>query len=215
MFNRYMTRSVGNVVTAAAVPPTYTVYTTGSGSYTSPVGCSYIIVEMCGAGGGGAQNSNTVAPQGGGGGAYVKARYAPGTYSYAVGAAGAGSAGAGSGSAGGATTFGSSSALGGAGGTIGQTGPTTSAGYVTTGMSLLILGIQGGRGSNAISNSVSPGGTSFWSNATWFYQGPNTQSVQPTSFGYGGGGGGITTTNYSTTTAGDGDSGRIFITEYY
>jgi hypothetical protein len=100
-------------------------------------------------------------------------------------------------------------------GPIGQTGPTTAAGFVTTGMSLLILGIQGGRGSNAISNSVSPGGTSFWSNATWFYQGPNSQSVQPTSFGYGGGGGGITTNNYSTTTAGDGDPGRIFITEYY
>lgn len=201
-------------ISAGAISPTYTVYSSGSGTYNTPTDCSYIIVEMCGGGGGGAATNAVLASQGGGGAAYVKLKFAPGSYSYAVGAAGVGSVGTGTGTAGGNTTFGSSTAFGGAGGTNTQSTPTSSAGYSTTGASLVILGIQGGRGSTACP-TISPGGTSFWSNATWIYQGANVQSIQSTSFGYGGGGGGITTNNWSPENAGNGDSGRIFITEYY
>ena len=69
-----MTRSVGNVTAAASTPPTF-VRKSGnsSGTYTSPAGCSYIIVHLSAGGGSGARNNGgTPAYGGGGGGAYYK-----------------------------------------------------------------------------------------------------------------------------------------------
>ena len=79
---------------AAGTPPTITVYTSGSGTYTTPANTKYLQVEMVGGGGGGTGSGTTSGNLGGssgGAGGYIKAIISPvsSSYSYAVGAGGA------------------------------------------------------------------------------------------------------------------------------
>ena len=93
------------------LPPTRQVFTTaGSGTYTTPAGCTAIIVEVVGAGGGGggAEGNATQASAGtgGGSGSYCSKLIAgpAATYAYTVGTGGnGGNAGNNNGSAGGAS----------------------------------------------------------------------------------------------------------------
>lgn len=209
-----MPRSIGNVVVPSSRPPTYTTFTSGSGTYTAPAGCSYLIVEMCGGGGGGGYS--TGASGGGGSGAgYIKVRFTPGTYSYAVGAGAASLNTAGfDGNNGVNTTFSTLIAARGiagsglAGGAGGASQTNT-----TTGALAVILDIQGGKGGGS-SNAqmVGAGGTSYW--ATICPPFPNPQTIaQSLPRGYGGGGAGSNNVNF--TEAGGGGSGRIAISEFY
>lgn len=202
-------------VSAGAASPTYQVFTSGSGTYTPPAGVSYLIVEMCGGGGGGGKNTSTYAAGGGGSGAYIKVKFPVGTYSYAVGAGGAGQvASPGDGAAGGNTTFSTLSANGGAGGlNATNSAPANGGGYVSTGASIVFLGIQGASGSVGSNLVTSPGAASFWGQQSYACSW-GTQSAAARTYGYGAGGGGVNASNFSGA-AGDGSSGRIIVTEYY
>lgn len=196
--------------------PTFTVYASGSGNYTSPAGCSYIIVEMCGGGGGGGKNNSTNAPGGGAGGGFAKLKFAPGTYAYQVGTGGAGSSTNGiDGTAGGNTIFGSSQCNGGAGGPAITTSTPAFGGLVsTTGSSAVYLAIQGGHGSINVTGSFSPGGNSFWGVAGLICANNTAATGYQDGSGYGQGGCGVNN-NISGGSGGAGVSGRIIITEYY
>lgn len=189
---------------------TYTVYTSGSGTYNAPAGCSYLIVQMWGAGGGGARNSTT-SQGGGGGGAYIKVRFAPGTYSYSVGTGGTGQSGTGSGTAGGNTTFSTLAANGGNGGTAtidSQTGGSAT----VTGALQTFLNIPGGRGSVGFT-TISPGGSSF-GGSSYAIAVSSVTSTPVDGLGPGVGGAGVNSSNYIAN-AGNGANGRIIITEVY
>ena len=182
-------------------------YTSGSGTYTVPVGVTAIQVKIVGAGGaGGSANYNTCAgfyhsASGGGSGAYCENFYAsPATsYSYSVGAGGTantttcGSAG-GSGGSGGNTTFGTLSAGGGTGGRNSHDGSITAGGAGGTASGAQI-NINGARGGGATSTS-------------YISSGYGANSI----FGGGGSGLGVANgnvTGYSGTAPGAGGSGAI------
>lgn len=61
-----MSQGFTNQQTYAVLPPTVQRFTSGSGTYTTPAGVKYIVVQMCGGGGGGA-GSSTVGDGGTGG----------------------------------------------------------------------------------------------------------------------------------------------------
>ena len=209
-----MPRSIGNVVTAASTPPTYTVKTTGSGTYTSPVGCTSLIVEMCGGGGGG--GFSTGSSGGGGSGAgYIKVRFAPGTYSYAVGAGAASNSLAGfDGNNGVNTTFSTLIAARG----IAGSGLSAGAGGApqtndTTGALAVLLDIPGGKGGgSANAQMVAAGGASYWASVCPPFTNPQT-IAQSVPKGYGGGGAGSNNINF--VESGGGGGGRIVVTEVY
>jgi hypothetical protein len=132
-------------------PPSIQVFTSGSGTYTTPAGVTAIKVTIVGggAGGGGSSGSTGVsgAAGGGAGATAIKYIYSPSaTYLYAVGAGGGAS------SPGGTTTFGTSliSAGGGAAGigaannAIGGAGGNASGGDVN---------ISGGHGFTGFNNT--------------------------------------------------------------
>ena len=211
-----MSRTIdGTTAGAAAIPPTYQVFTSGSGTYTPPAGVSYLIVEMCGGGGGGGKNSSTYAAGGGSGAGYIKAKFPVGTYSYSVGAGGAGQGTAGSpGGNGGNTTFSTLMAEKGYGGpTFSNSEPAVGGGSNPTGAILVLAAVQGGYGSVGSNLTCSPGGGSFWAPPTYASSG-SLLTTSPSSYGYGGGGSGVTSNNFSGA-AGNGSSGRIIVTEYY
>lgn len=207
----YMTRSIGNVnTTASTKSPTYTTYTSGSGTYSSPAGCSFIIVDMCGAGSGGGCGA-AITGGGGGGGGYAKVKMVPGTYSYSVGAAGSGTSVAGNdGFRGGATTFGSNSAYSGDVGAASGFGGFGNDTNIISGTALIqITGTYGG--SSGTTTDSSAGGLSFYGTA------PVVQNQTRGNFkdgnGYGCGGAGICI--LSSGRSGDGSGGIIAITEFY
>lgn len=196
-----------------AVSPTYMIFSSGSGTYTPTAGVSYIIVEAVGGGGGGGRAASSTVGWGGNGGGYLKVKFAVGTYSYSVGAAGTGSSTNGvSGSNGGNTTFSTLVAPYGDGGNYDASG--TNAGPLaptTTGAVTVIAALPGGIGYGGGSSvgNLNSGGSSFFA--------PRTPMCVATfgSFknatGYGGGGGGTA----GGITAGNGSAGRIIVTEYY
>lgn len=211
-----MTRSIGNVQTSGSIPPTYKVYTAGSGTYTPPVGCSYLIVEAVGGGGGGglAQDYNSHSGGGGGGGGYFKIRINPTSASYSVGAGGSGrTTQMTSGGNGGNTTFAGYIAGGGSGGnwdidgTGGYGGTNTIVGALT-----ILADVPGGYGSEANANNFSAMG-----GGTYYGPGTGTQNtawyVDATTYGSGGAGMGYYIN--PGTGSGNGKSGIIVITEYY
>ncbi len=90
------------------LPPAQTIYTSGSGTYTTPANCKYIIFTLVGGGAGGSgADSTSVAGGGGGGGGWAKHKIdsPASSYTYSVGAGGAGGSGATAGTAGGDTSF--------------------------------------------------------------------------------------------------------------
>ena len=198
--------------------PTYTVFTTGSGSYTTPAGCTYVIVEMTGGGGGGGINT-AGNPCGGGGGSstYMKFKAPAGTYAYSVGVAGAGAITGGaspnSGSTGTLSQFGTAVCQPGVGG--GGTGSPGPGGAFTNAYTPLLTvgGSNGvGGGSTTFSNE---GGSTPIGIAQRSLNASQAASIGTTfAPGYGTGGMGV---NFSFP-AGAGQTGGyglIFITEFY
>ena len=200
-------------VSPGAVSPTYTVYSSGSGSYTSPVGCTYIIAETVGGGGGGGKSTGTsIAGGGGGAGGYQKVKFSPGTYSYTVGQGAAGTSTAGSDGGGGAigeTAFGGRSTGGGYGGSgttyIGGTG-----GGYGSGPGTLIVASTGGAGQSGSGLPFSTLGGSSVLGQPQARSASGSVPAAPLSKGAGGGG-----VDQYTATSGAGAPGIIIITEYY
>lgn len=204
-------RSIGNVAPAAAgVPPTFKVYSSGSGTYTTPTGCTYIIVEMTGGGGGGCLASAGNAGRGGNSSSYYKFKTTSGSYSYSVGAAGVGAlVTPASGTSGGDTTFGTAKCSGGYGG---STALDTNAADSVTYTNLIYMAYT--QGTLLTTGYSSPGGRGFWGNSS----GVMTPAyITPGQFvhalGYGTGGAGVCVADW--VLSGDGTPGRILITEYY
>jgi hypothetical protein len=207
-------RSVGNVVSSSGSPPTFQVLS-GSGTYTSPTGCSYIIVEMVGGGAGGGRNigSSGIGSPGGNGSTYYRFKTTSGTYSYAVGAAGVGtSASAGNGTAGGDSTFGTAICRGGAAPAGANSAGTNAADSLTYTFINYVPWVRGSVFGSAA--AASAGGSSFWGTVSGFvYDGGYlTAGEFVDAFGYGAGGAGV---GLGFTRSGDGSPGRILVTEYY
>jgi hypothetical protein len=190
-------------------PPTYTTITNNvntSGTYTSPIGTSFIIVECVGGGAsGGATNSTTFSGGGGGGGAYFKKKYAAGSYSYTVGGS-AGGVVLANGNNGNDTVFNGDIA----GGGIGGTGSTFNGGLGgTCTVTGEIISINGGGGGGGFRARTGRGGKSFYgTGAGQVYM--DGVLIAPWGSLYGGGGGG----GYNNGFAGDGAQGVILITVY-
>lgn len=161
---------------AALAALTRQIFTSGTGTYTTPAGVKAILVELLGGGGTGGQaqtssNAAYAAGSGGNGGTYAsKLIINPvATYAYAVGAGGAALAGGGTltSNNGGDTTFGSTIvvAKGGTGGTVdgsaGHTGswavnpPAPQAGSVGD---IVIPGARGGLGKGYPGGTIAEGG---------------------------------------------------------
>lgn len=207
-----MPRIVEGIETAVSYPasPTYTLYDAGSsGVYSTPVGCTYIIVQMIGGGGGGGWQPSNIMGGGGGSAAFLKLKFTAGTYSYSVGAGGlAGTtANGGNGTAGGDTIFGA--AISGGGGFGGSDGNGGNAGSFTTAGQVL-LQVEGVFGSTPFDTIyTTPGGASYLCPAI-----PLTSDLNYTTIpgGYGGGGSGSVD---ALGAGGDGYPGRIVIKEFY
>ena len=153
---------------AVSATPNVTVYTSGSGNYSTPTGAKYLIVELCGAGGGGGGTQSTYnisgatgsaggnttfgsLTGGGGSGGPVSAVPAAGGSASGgdvniIGGVGVGSClGTGFGSSGGVNPFGGISGGGGDGQQPGTPAPNSGAGGGSSGSSG--SRVQGGGGS--------------------------------------------------------------------
>ncbi len=206
----YMPRLIQGYAAAVPYPPSYTIYDAGdSGTYSTPIGCTYIIVEMIGGGGGGGWQPSNIMGGGGGSAAFLKLKFPAGSYSYSVGLGGlAGTtANGGNGAAGGDTIFGGAiSGGGGFGGSDGNGGDSGT--YTPSGQ--VLREVQGVFGSTPFDTIYStPGGASFLGPAI-----PLTSDLNYTNIpgGYGAGGSGSVD---SLGAGGDGYPGRILIQEYY
>jgi hypothetical protein len=184
------------------VAPTTQVFTSGSGTYTKPTGCTRIKVRMVGGGGAGGNAVGSTSGGGGGAGGYVEANIpAPSaTYSYAVGAAG------------GTTTFGTSLLTAGAGdaGASSSTSSFGGAGGSASGGFYNALGIVGyyGWAQSPIYVGGAGAGTPFGPGASG--GGTNNGNGQAANvFGAGGGGG------VGGGVGGAGAGGIIIIEEFY
>lgn len=207
-----------------AQPPTYTIYTSGTGTYIAPAGVQYLIVEMVGGGGGGGMYNNSSSTGGGGGAAaYLKLKVTTGNYSYTVGTGGVGGISGGAfpsgGTAGTATGFGLASSLGGGGGSAaaGANYGGAAGNYGTGGYTILaaVPGTSGGDGIDYNSNISTPGGSSFWGIGQPSVRAANTGVTTGTVGGYGTGGNGLNTNFPSAPSGCAGAPGRIVITEVY
>ena len=221
------------------IPPTVRVLA-GSGTYTPPAGCTYVVAEVLGGGGAGGAPATTASGTGsvgenGSGGGYARktltrAQLDAGTVSYVVGAGGTG--GTSGGSNGGNSTLsgaGFTTVLGG-GGPGGATNGASSADRVVGGTSLSVasggdLNIQGAPGDYNIIYpaglrvGVGNGGKSHLGMGSIAVVpatgagGANGQAAQATSGG--GGGAGYSLANSTQRSGGAGGSGLIIMTEYY
>lgn len=206
-------------------------YTSGSGTYTVPVGVTAIQVKIVGAGGaGGSANYSACAGlyhvgSGGGSGGYCEKFISSpaASYSYSVGAGGTpntttcgnGTAG---GSAGGNTTFGTSflTANGGAGGLNSYSGFIINggAGGAATGGDINISGTRGGA---AVSSSYLSAG--YGANSIFGGGGSGLGAINGTSAGFAGtspgaGGSGAAAYSGGWQPGGSGANGIIIIYEY-
>lgn len=198
---------------AAAIPPTYTILSSGSGTYTSPAGCTYIIVEAVGGGGGGGRSNDLQSAGAGGAGGYFKMKMPAGSYPYSIAAFANGASSQNTnGTAGNNTTFGTQYAFGGAGGQASSGRKGGEGGGVNIGGSgyTPLYAVGGNYGECGISGStyLARGGSSF------MYVN-NFASISGVSSipGYKGSGG--AGSDAATGTAGNGGGGYIVITEYY
>jgi hypothetical protein len=192
-----------------AVPHTVTVYTSGSGTYTTPANVKAIFVQCWGGGGsGGGGNGASGRGVGGGGGGYSQKLIASpsATYSYAVGAGGTAATQGNNGNTGGTTTFGTSLLT-----CNGGTGGATATGVV-------MAGVSGGAASGGDLN-ITGGGSITLNGAAFAAPGGNSPlggsggTVNVTDPGVAPGGGGANA-NY-TGSSGAGATGTILITEFY
>jgi hypothetical protein len=219
---------------AVGVPPTQTVLTTGSGTYTTPARVSAILVECVagGASGGGVSvgSSGQVAVGGGGGGgAYSRKfiRNPAATYAYAVGTGGAApAAGANNGNDGTDTTFGATIVVAKAG-VHGNGAASSATAQVTTGGAGGAASggtgdvlVDGGAGGDGIATSAANGAGGNGGAGAVF----GAERIGPVSLAsggsiglsYGGGGSGaVRTSSTGTHAGGAGHDGIIIITEFY
>lgn len=216
---------------AGALIPTQQILTVGSGTYTTPAGCTLLSVRMVGAGGGGAGvagHASQAAHGGpGGSGAYVEALITSpdATYAYSVSAGGAGgTAGANNGSAGaGDTTFGTALLAAPAGGggftmAVGTTVEASNGGEGGTAGSGGYLNLGGQPGPfclrlSATSTFGAPGAHSplgIGGNRA----GGNEAGNAGTGYGSGGSGGCVRSVN-TARAGGAGAPGLIIVTEFY
>lgn len=221
-----MSQGFVNPYTYATSAPTVTTYTSGSGTYTTPAGVKYIVVELVGGGGGGGGGSSGAGQisvsAGGGAGAYLSKVIASpsATYSYAVGAGGTGGVGAANGSNGGNTTFGTLTAGAGFGASFGAATATSSAsqtpgqiGGTATNGDINVRGGPGGPGMNLTGQSSSGfGGNSVYGGGGNGIAAAATNGVNGGQYGAGGSG---SVSSNSTTNGGAGAAGIIIIYEYY
>lgn len=188
---------------------TVQVFTSGSGTYTTPTGCKAILVQCWGGGGsGGGGNGASARGVGGGGGGFCQKLIASpsATYSYAVGAGGTAAAQGNNGVTGGTTTFGTAllSAAGGTGG--------------TTASGVALAGVVGGAASGGDLNIQ--GGSSLTQDAVTFNapggSSPNGGTGGQTNVAVSGlaPGGGGSCANY-TGSSGAGAVGGIIVMESY
>lgn len=224
-------RTVAQVKTDLNVkPPTQQIFSSGSGTYTTPAGCTAILVQAVGGGGGGAacagSATQAAAGQGGQAGGYTqKLITSPSaTYSYAVGAGGAGgTAGANNGTSGGDSTFGTA-LLSAGGGEFGYfmsvgTSVTVRFGQATLGIAsggdINVNGQPGQAGQRYSATVVmgGHGGPGPWGGGGAGINGnsPGSPGVGP---GAGGGGAGVASVN-TARAGGDGAAGVIIVTEFY
>jgi hypothetical protein len=216
--------------------PTKQIFTSGSGTYTTPAGALYIVVRAIGGGGGGGGCAHVTnqasAAAGGGGGGYCELTIPSpsSTYSYSVGSGGAGGIGNNQGSIGGNSTFGSMTADGGGGGDGGPGSANTNTvnaqagtGGSSSGGDLNVVGGCGGPGIimgtqfemlGGFGGNSSLGGGAYPIQITPI----NTATTGNNGNQYGGGGGGSTVSNGASTpvsTGGNGAAGIIIVEEYY
>lgn len=198
--------------------PTYTVKHGGtSGTYSTPTGCSYIIVEIQGAGGSGGRSAGNTPGGGGGSGGYIRAKMAAGSYSYSVGLGGSVvTANNTDGTSGGPTTFGGWTCNGGGGGSANPAYPGPYGSYTGSGGTVLFQfdGCAGTAGSAYASTTLTaPGGSS------WFAPSSSTIPLgyggKDGTYGSGGHGTNASTASFPSGVSGGGGNGVIFITEYY
>lgn len=211
-------------------PPTRQIFTTaGNGTYTTPSGCTAIIVEVVGAGGGGAGAAggatNAAIGGGGGSGSYCTKLIASpsATYSYTVGTGGNGGADTGAnGSAGGASTFGTAllSTSGGTGGFALAAGTTVAGtqggdgGDIATGGNINTVGITGEYGIRfSATSTIGGSGAPSQFAGGGIRVGGNTAGNAGT-FGSGGSGGNVRS-NATGRAGGKGGDGIIVVTEFY
>ncbi len=189
--------------------PTHTSLLSGSGVYSSPGGCRYIVVEAVGGGGSGAKHDLTSTPGGGGGGGgYFCKVYPAGKYGYTVGTGGVGPTVQNTnGQAGTATIFNTDSAGGGAQGQV-----TRSGAGGTSVVSNAILCVKGGYGSIGPSDCTSSGGSTYFGTGPPSTRTSDVIDITRLDGQKGSGGSGV---GDSLARGGHGGSGYILITEYY
>lgn len=221
----YITNIFALVTNPAA--PTNQQFTSGSGTYNTPVGCSVIRVRGVGPGGGGggcATASSTYASAGGGGGGgyfEITISNPDPTYSYSIGTGGAGgAAGNNPGSTGTPTTFGTltaNSGTGGAGAPASGSGNVRQGGDggTASGGQLNINGDCGGTGVSIPSGSLAVGGNGGASKlGSSVVGGLNLAGNNGNN--YGSGGSGASKYNVGGAHAGgNGSDGFITIDEFY
>jgi hypothetical protein len=177
----------GQFTYATEIKPTIQTFTSGSGTYTTPAGVKYIVVQMCGGGGGGSAASTGTPTVGGAGG---NTTFGSSLLTANGGAAPVGGTGAVSGGLGGSFTI-NSPAIG-----RGFNGGDGGAGAYLSGTTGDNAGGSGG--SNPFGGSPTGGKTNTAGNAGY----ANT--------GAGGSGGGIGATGTATAGAGGGAGGYIY-----
>jgi hypothetical protein len=186
----------------------------GSGTYSTPVNCKSILVEVVGGGGGGASSLVTAKCGGGGGaGGYCRAILAPGTYSFSVGAGGTGATASGAipATAGGTSTFDGLTSTGGQPGINGTTSNNGSGGLggtFTAGSG--IFGFAGGGGAAGNIDNSGQGGDTFYGPQTRG-QVSNLATVGDNGNGYGGGAG----SGVKQGAGGNGAIGLVRVNEFY
>lgn len=225
---------VGNWTVVGKVPRVsqQTVAVAGAGTYTTPVGCKSIFVEIVGGGGGGGgvldAATNAAGAGGGGAGEYACKMIAnpAASYAYSIGAAGAGgAAGANPGTAGGTTSFGGGlfTAVGGSGGLqdtittihVGGLGGLGGTGGVAG--DLNTPGQAGDFGcalAAAQSKSGSGGSTKFARGGSGLRNTSAAGNAAGAAGGAGGGGAGVIS-SVGSFAGGNGAAGYLVVTEYY
>ena len=202
----------GSTNAAGAKSPTYTILSSGSGTYTSPAGCTYIIVEAVGGGGGGGRSNDLQSAGAGGAGGYFKMKMPAGSYPYSIAAFANGASSQNTnGTAGNNTTFGTQYAFGGAGGQASSGRKGGEGGGVNIGGSgyTILYAVGGDYGECGIDSTyLARGGSSFM-----YVNGiPSISGVSSIPGNKGSGGAG---SDAPTGPAGYGGGGYIVITEYY
>lgn len=197
--------------------PTLTKLLSGSGTYTTPAGVTYLKIKMLGSGGGGGGAISGGAAGGGGAGGYIESLVASpaATYAYSIGIGGNGGLSNVDGTNGGDTTFGANTAGGGQGGKKGTTGTGGAGGAVTLslGIGFAMIGNGGGIIANASVGGTAggPGGVGFFGGGPIGNNSTNSTGAAGTANSGSGGAAGAAVTG----SGGDGGSGVILIEEYY